>query len=348
VAYLLALLLLARRRVPLGLIVTLAAAIQLAPLGAPLLLSSDAWTYWDYGRIAAEHGANPYRDSPDAFPTDPAYPHVGADWRDTTSVYGPVFTLASEPIALAVDNSADAAAWTYKALAAAAMLVATGLATLLAQRRTFACAFCGWNPVLALHAAGGGHNDAWIAALVLGALALAASGRRSLAGAVWSAAVLVKWVPLLFLPLRALEARATRRRLGHVGFAVSAALLIALASWRYGWEWVRAFGPLTRNAGEETSFAIPRRVGDLGVPDDAAVVLFAVAFGLAYLLLLRAAARGRARLGLTAGLLLLATPWLVVWYTAWVVPLAAAEDDRAAQWLALGLCAYLLRQTIPV
>jgi hypothetical protein len=37
----------------------------------------------------------------------------------------------------------------------------------------------------------------------------------------------------------------------------------------------------------------------------------------------------------------------VVWYVVWAVPLAAAEDDRPAQLIALGLCAYLLPQTIP-
>jgi hypothetical protein len=32
----------------------------------------------------------------------------------------------------------------------------------------------------------------------------------------------------------------------------------------------------------------------------------------------------------------------------WVVPLAAVDDDRTAQVLALVLCAYMLRQTIPL
>lgn len=143
-----------------------AAAIQLAPLGGPLLLSTDAWTYWSYGRIAAELGGNPYTNPPAAFPADAAYRHVGERWRDETSVYGPAFTLASEPIAQAAGTSASAAAWTYKALAALAMLLATALAARLAPRRVFACAFVGWNPLLALHFAGGGHNDAWMAALV--------------------------------------------------------------------------------------------------------------------------------------------------------------------------------------
>ena len=348
VLYVAALVVLARRGARLRLVATIAVAIQLVPLGAPLLLSTDAWTYWSYGRIASVHDANPYRDPPSEFPDDPSFPYVGADWQDTTSVYGPAFTLASEPVARAVGESADAAAWTFKALAALAVLVALGLAVRLSPRPVFACAFAGWNPLLALHFAGGGHNDAWMAALVLGALSLAASGRRAWAGAAWAAAVLVKWVPLIFLPLRALEARHTGRRLDHRGFAVAAGLLLALATLRYGFGWLEAFGPLARNANQETSYALPHRLQGLGVPKELAVGLLAAGLALAYALLLREAYRGRARLALAACALMLAAPWLVVWYVVWAVPLAAAEDDRTAQLLALALCAYLLPQTIPI
>jgi alpha-1,6-mannosyltransferase len=348
VLYVAALVVLAQRAARLRLVATIAVAIQLVPLGAPLLLSTDAWTYWSYGRIASVHDANPYRDAPSEFPGDPAFPYVGADWQDTTSVYGPAFTLASEPVARAVGESADAAAWTYKTLAALAVLVALGLAVRLSPRPAFACAFAGWNPLLALHFAGGGHNDAWMAALVLGALSLAASGRRGWAGAAWAAAVLVKWVPLIFLPLRALEARHTGRRLDHRGFAVAAGLLLALATLRYGFGWLEAFGPLARNANHETSYALPHRLQGLGVPKELALGLFVAGLAVAYGLLLRDAYRGRARLALAACALMLAAPWLVVWYVVWAVPLAAAEDDRTAQLLALALCAYLLPQTIPI
>jgi alpha-1,6-mannosyltransferase len=339
------------RRFGLRLVVvaSLAVAIQLTPLAAPLLLSTDAWTYWDYGRIAAVHGANPYVQTPSDFPLDPAFPYVGEKWVDTTSVYGPAFTLASEPLALADGESADAAAWTYKTLAALALLAATGLATFLARgRRAFACAFVGWNPLLAVHMAGGGHNDVWMAGLVTGALALGATGKRQWAGVAWVAAVLIKWIPLIFLPLRALEARANKRQVGHLGFAAAAAVLVAVATWRYGYHWLGALGPLARNAHDETQFAIPHRLEQIGFPDWLALGLVALAFALAYLWLLREAWRGRARLGLAAGLLLLATPYLVPWYAVWVVPLAAAEEDKAAQGLALVICAYMLRQTIPL
>jgi len=326
----------------------LAAAIQLAPLGAPLLISSDAWTYWSYGRIAAVHHANPYKQTPSDFPDDPSFPYVGGAWRDSTSVYGPLFTLASEPVALTVGSSADAAAWLYKSLAALAMLGIVALTGMLARRRAFAVALVGWNPLLALHFAGGGHNDAWMAALVMAALALAVAGRRHWAGAAWAGAILIKWIALVFLPLRALEARAQGRRVGHLGFAAAALAVAVVASVQFGWHWLGAFGPLARNANKETQFALPHRLTALGVPHDVALGLFAAAFALAYVWLARQAWRGRARLGLAAGFLLLASPYLVPWYAVWALPLAASEDDPPAQWLAVAISVYLLRQRVPI
>jgi hypothetical protein len=327
---------------PIRTVTALGVAIQLVPLAAPLLISTDAWTYWDYGRIAAVHGANPYTRAPEDFPGDPAFRHVGSGWRHTTSVYGPAFTLASEPLARADGSSADAAAWTYKGLAAAATVVIV----LLVGRLTgsaFAVAFTGWNPLLALHLAGGGHNDAWMAALVVGALALAAAGRRQLAGVAWALAIFVKWIPLLFLGLRAVEARRTMRPVRHAGFALAVGALVALATWRYGSHWLDAAGPLARNANLESRYAIPHRLGG-----HTAALVFAGLFAVAYAWLLLEAARGRARLGLCAGLLLVATPWLVPWYAVWAVPFAAIDDDRAAQVLALGFTGYMLRIAIPL
>lgn len=349
VAYVGGLLLLSRLGAPRWAgVAVLAVAIQVAPLAAPLLLSTDAWVYWDYGRIAAVHDADPYVDPPSEFPNDPAYPYVGADWRDETSVYGPAFTLASEPLALAAGSSADAAAWIYKVSATLAILVAVWLAARLSPRPAFAAAFVGWNPLLAIHFGGGGHNDAWMAALVLAALGLGASGRRQLAGVAWAAAVFVKWIPVVLLPLRAIAARATGRPVGHLGLACAFIGIALAATLRYGLDWLGALGPLARNANQETSFAIPHRLTQLGLPREVAWALAGAAFLAGYAWLVREAMRGRARLGLAAGLLLLTVPYLAPWYVAWAVPLAAAEDDRAAQVVALVLTAYLVRQTVPL
>jgi len=339
---------LARRGGRLGSVVAVALCVQAAPLAGPVLLSTDVYTYWAYGRVAAVHDANPYAEAPERFPDDPAYARMGADWRDTTTVYGPGFTLASEAHALAVGDSPNAAAWAYRVLAFVAMLALVGLSARLSARPALAAAFVGWNPLLAVHFAGGGHNDAWMMALVLGALACSASGRGRLAGAAWAAAIAIKWIPAVFLVLRALEARATRRSVRHAGFALAAAVLAGAASWRYGADWLRAVVPLARNLERQAVYSIPHRVSELGVPEDVAAGIFAGLFALALLWLLREAWRGRARLGLAAGLLLVATPWLVPWYAVWAVPLAAVEEDRSARVLALALSAYLLRDAVPL
>ncbi len=347
-AYLCGLWLVARRGELLRAVLVVVVAVQLVPLAAPLLASTDAWTYWAYGRLSAIHAANPYAVRPSAYPGDPAYHAMGTRWRDRTTLYGPAFTLASEPIAEAAGGSRSAAAWIYKALAAAAAVSASVLAARLAARRTLAAAFVGWNPVLALHAAGGGHNDAWIGALTLLALAAAAKGRRRIAGAAWATAALVKWVPLVFLGLWAVARRSTARRV-LPAFAATAGVVVAVASWRYGWEWLRALAPLAENARLETRYAIPHRLEELGLPRGAALALAGVALAASGVVVAVQAARGRPRLALTSVVLLVTTPYLAVWYLAWAVPLAAVEDDdRWSRAAALALCAYLLPQTISI
>lgn len=336
-AYLLGLRRLARGGVPLRAVVVVALAVQLAPLAAPLMLSSDAWTYWMYGRIAVVHDANPYEEPPSAFPDDPAYRWAGERWRDSTSVYAPGFTLASEPLALAAGESHHGAAWIFKALAALAACAMVLLAARLAVRPALAAAFVGWNPLLAVHLAGGGHNDAWVGALLLAALATS--------GAFWALGAAVKWIPLVLLPLQVL---ATRRRAGLGAFAVGVGAVLAVATWRYDFAWLDAFGPLADNARETTSYALPHRLSQLGVPERAAIALFAALFAVVYAVLARSAWRGRARLALASVALLACAPYVTPWYLAWVVPLAAVEEDRLARGLALAFTAYLLPQTIPV
>jgi alpha-1,6-mannosyltransferase len=348
VCYVSALLFLRRAPAPLRAVAVVAVLVQLVPLAAPLLLSTDAWTYWGYGWIAAEGGGNPYVDPPSDFPESPAAPYLGAAWRDTTTVYGPVFTGLSEPVAGAAGSSSDAAAWLYKSLAAAGLLAAAFAVAQGARQRALAVAFVGWNPVLAVHAAGGGHNDAVVGGLAALAVALALRRRHELAGVLWVLAVLVKWVPLVFLALTALAARTRSRPLGGRGIAVAAAVLCVLATLLYGLDWLRAAEPLAGNAARETSYALPSRLEQVGIPHGLALGLAVAGLVLGLVWLGREASRGRARLGLAACLVLLTTPYLAVWYLAWAVPLAAPEEERASRVAALALTAYLLPQTIPL
>ena len=348
-AYLAGLVVLRRRSLAVRAAIVVAVAVQLVPLASPLLLSTDAWTYWGYGWIAAEGGGNPYDDPPSSFPDSPAAPHIGADWRDTTSVYGPAFMLLTEPIARVGGSSADAAAWLFKGLAAVCVLAATVAVSRSSRRPALAAAFVGWNPVLAVHAGGGGHNDALVGALVAAAVALGVHRRSTLGGVAWGLAALVKWVPLVFFGLAALGDRARSRPAGVVGLVATLAVGAVIATWRYGLHWLGALGPLAGNAARKTSYALPSRLEELGLPHGVAlgVAFAALLAGLA--LLARDALGGRTRLGTAACLVLATTPYLAVWYLAWAVPLAAPEDDdRLARAAALALTAYLLPQTIPL
>ena len=131
-------------------------------------------------------------------------------------------------------------------------------------------------------------------------------------------------------------------------FAAAAAVVATVATWRYGLAWLGAFGPLADNVERQTSYALPHRLAQARVPEWLALGVAGVAFVLGYAWLLREASRGRARLALAAAFLLLATPYLAPWYVAWLVPLAAAEEDTVAHVLAVALCAYLLPQTVPI
>jgi hypothetical protein len=338
-AYLLALLTLRRGGGRFAVVCVLAAAIQLAPLAGPLLLSRDVYSYWAYARISADHEADPYATAPASFPHDPATRAVAPGWRPATSVYGPAFTAT----AIAVDRTAgspEAVAFIFRALTAFAAIGAALLAAQLARRKSFAAAFVGWNPLLAVAFAGGGHNDALMLVLILAALALARQRRDLAAGVAWIVAGAVKAPALFLLPLHFLRAR--RRAL--LGVAVAALAASVLSTVAFGTSWLSA---VLQVGNHESRYAIPVRLEQAGVPDRVAhlLALAALLGGSAWLA--RQAFHGRARLSLGFGVMILTTPWLLPWYSSWPVVLAAVEEDAAAQVLALALAAYLLPSRVP-
>lgn len=161
-------------------------------------------------------------------------------------------------------------------------------------------------------------------------------------------AIGIKWVPALFLLLRALGEHANGRPIGRRGLALGAAGVAGVATLLYALAWPLAILPLVGNATSETGAAIPRRLEDCGVPNGVALGLAVITLAGGLIWLIREAGRGRPRLALAACLILITTPYLAVWYLAWTVPLAAAEEDSVATVTCLALCVYLLSQTIPI
>ena len=199
-------------------------AIQLTPLAAPLLLSSDAWTYWMYGRIAAVPRREPVRRAAGAFPEDPgvpvdrarlARPDLASTARRSRSRPSPSRWQPESP---RMPPRGCSRRWPPRRCSTAALLAAR-LADAQGARARAGRLEPGARPPRR-----GRRPQRRLArcARPRQRSRCAASERRRLAGAAWALAVLVKWVPLVFLVLRALEARGSGRRVSHLGFAAVA------------------------------------------------------------------------------------------------------------------------------
>jgi alpha-1,6-mannosyltransferase len=321
---------------------------------APVLLSHDAFSYVDYARLGVRHGLDPYVNAPDAAPADPAFAHV--TWTETPSAYGPLFTLATYPLAWLPIWLAVAV---LKALAAASVL---GLAWVVARLAAWrgvdpaqAAAFVALNPLVLVHVVGGAHNDGL--AMLLATLGVAALvvRRDYSAGASLVASAAIKSSSLFVAPFAfAAAARDSRRSLWRlVVGALCGALVIGIAGYlAFGWQWLHAFGLAGENQGRTSHLSIPVTFARLTGVDEGAVRVAALAiFGVAVALLLARTWRGAdwIRAAAWAGTgLLLATSWLLPWYLVWPLPLVAVARDRALAVVLLALTAYQLGARIPL
>lgn len=315
----------------------------------PPLLSHDVYSYVDYARLGAVHGLDPYVHPPAAEPDDPAFPDV--TWTDTTSAYGPLFTLATYalawlPVGVAVLALKLVAALSVLALAAIVARVAPGRGL----DPTRAAAFVALNPLVLVHVVGGAHNDGLTMALAMLSVAAVLAAREAAGGAALIAAIAVKSSAALFAPFALLG---TPRRGRFLFGALAASIAVAVAAQlAFGWDWLHAFGLAGENQGRTSQMSIPITASRLTGLDPGAIRLGALvlyAALIAYLLAWTWRGNDWARAAAWASLgLLLATSWLLPWYLIWALPLAAISRDRPLQLLTLTLTAYQLGARIPL
>ncbi|MCC6177852.1 MAG: hypothetical protein IT305_21330 [Chloroflexi bacterium] len=219
-----------------GIVVGLfAAAFQAAAVLAPWSLSGDIYSYISYGRIYAVYGANPYLSVPADYPQDIFYPAVY--WKFVPSFYGPAWTLLSGLLARIGGEDVGLTVLLFRVTAGASALAATGLAYLGLRRydpeRALAgTVLIGWSPFVVVECGLSMHNDALMAALMVGALLLARARSTALAVGVLLLAGLVKVTALALLPLLGIYAlrhagRWRERALVVVRSALVGALVVA-------------------------------------------------------------------------------------------------------------------------
>src|SRR5437764_9236968 len=126
---------------------------------APPLLLTDLFNYIDYARMGSLHALNPYTHIPLVNRVDGLVFHL-SNWHHLHSPYGPLFTLATYPLA---HLPLATAYWTYKAAVLAAGLGCVAMTGRLARRVgvsvPLALVLVGLNPVVMIYGQGGQHND---------------------------------------------------------------------------------------------------------------------------------------------------------------------------------------------
>jgi hypothetical protein len=315
----------------------------------PPLLSHDVYSYVDYARLAVRHGLDPYVHAPDSARGDPAFPHV--TWTETTSAYGPLFTLATYPLAWL---PVDAAAYILKAASAAAVLATAYLVARLASARGMeparAAAFVALNPLVLVHVVGGPHNDGLAVLLMTLGIAGMLTVREGLGASAFVSACATKSTAAITIPFALLgTARRPRFLLGGLATLALVALVAYLA---FDWNWLHAFTLAGENQDRTSHMSIPittARLTGLG-PDPVRTVFLAIYAALVAYLLAWTYRGGdwlRATAWATTGLLL-ATAWLLPWYLLWPLPASALSRDRPLKLLLLGLTAYQLGARIPL
>jgi len=331
----------------------------------PPLLSHDVYSYVDYARLGTLHGLDPYVHPPLSVPTDPAFSHV--TWTDTTSAYGPLFTLVTYPLAWLPVGTA---VYALKAASAVAVLAIAFIVARLAPGRGVdplrAAAFVALNPLVLVHVVGGPHNDALAVLLMTLGIAAILTARETSAGAALVAGAAIKASTAVAIPF-ALLATAKRpptglkcphaegnRPVGRllVGGLVAAVGIGVGAYLGFGWSWLDAFALAGENQGRTSHMSIPMTTARLASLDPHAVrIAFLTLFAALVIYLLIWTHRGgdwlRATAWATTGLLL-ATSWLLPWYLLWPLPAAALSRDRPLKLLLLLLTAYQLGARIPL
>jgi alpha-1,6-mannosyltransferase len=357
-AYVVLLMLLARRRIGSGRLstrwaVALVAALHAIVFAGPILLSTDVFSYIAYARMGVEHGLNPYLHGPASIAGDPVYHYVGKSWKHVATAYGPVYTLISYPLA---PLGVTGAVWGMKLMALLASAGTLALTWRCARAReldpVFALLAVGANPLYVIYALGGAHNDLLMTFFMMAAVALTLGGRDAWAAASVVTGALLKATGAVLLPFMVLS----RRRLAPIVGAALAALVGALGAYvAFGVHGVNILDALNRDAALVSTDSFPTEVAHLfgkpGVfPIDHTLLKGALALIVIYLLWLTwkgydwVAASGWALLAIAV-----TSTWLLAWYTLWSLPLALVTRDRRLLWATLAVQAlFIAHQTSPL
>jgi alpha-1,6-mannosyltransferase len=316
--------------------------------------------------MTAIYGANPFYQTVSQFPQDPFY-HYAA-WLYYPSAYGPGWELLAAELVRIAGDGVVANVLAFKlvgvaAYAATSALIALTLRRLAPERALYGTVLFAWNPLVLYVTAGNGHNDALMLLFVVLGLYWLARGHFTLAALAETAGALVKFIPILLLPIVFIVAlKQSRSPVARLMFLIGTlALCAVLAAAAYApfWRGGDILG-ITRRSDLYTT-SIPAMIHVSLMPafgkfSEFIATRFAVVLLGAWIMRqMRIVWRrgGNTRAAIRASLsilvfyLLVSCPWFQAWYTIWPVALAALVPEGT---LALGalLLSYIVTWKMPI
>jgi hypothetical protein len=316
---------------------------------APVVLSTDVFSYQAYGRMGTIYATSPYLHGPSTIRLDPLYPFIGSKWVGTPTAYGPLFTALSYALA---PLSIAASVVAYKSIAGLAFLATVGLVWKAARLRgsdpVRAAIIVGLNPLTLVWGLGGGHNDLLMLAPLLAGVYVLLQDRRFTGGVMIAVAAAIKLTAGLVLPFALVRPQANRRRL-VLGAAAASALVAALGFVLFGTGQLHLLATLRQTQAEGNWQSIPGFVANalgLGTIGRLVEILLGAVFVALTGWLLLQVHRGRLDWITGAGwatvAMLVTASSLLPWYIAWLAPLAALSPDRRLRRWTLALTGVIL------
>src|SRR5579859_5006790 len=326
-------------------------AINLAMLWLYPIDAADIFDNIDRGRITARYGGNPFYEAPRRYAQDWSFGYV--PWPDYTSAYGPLWELIAAGASRLAGESPLSNVLVFKSLGlmfyAGCVALIAGILRQKAPERALqgVCLFA-LNPFVIYETAGNGHNDIVMVFFILLSLWAVLRQRYAWAALALVAGGLIKFIPLLLLPvvvamaLRALPGWRRRLRWALVtGLAGAVLVAAAFAPFWRGGDILAVQRRATLFTASLPALIEAQLEPSLGVPASertvaaVAALLTLVAAGYWAWRTWRAPASSgwltpiRAWTHILLFYLLFACLWFQPWYTLWPLALAAILPEGA-------------------
>lgn len=312
----------------------------------PPLFSRDPYSYFVQGKLLLL-GLDPYTHGAASVP---GWFRDGVDpmWAETPTPYGPLYLLTQKAV-VTIAHTPYWSAILFRLIAVIGIACIAYAVPRLARAQGIEPVAATWlaamNPLVLLHFAFGGHNDALMVGAMLIGLDFALK-RRILPATLWIAgAVAIKPIAFVIVPFAALlvlpwATTQTRRLAAYLasGGGVLAIVLALGAVAGVGAGWIQA---LTTPGSVRTWLSPPTAIGmAVGLLGDAfgnhevdaiavmtsRAVFMAVAIGYCLFLLLRPQGRSPVRGALLAFTAIIGLgPVVQPWYLLWALPLVATS-----------------------